>query len=356
MRLLSLALVALAGSLTACATTSTPPPSEIPPALVAASTEPAAIEATGLTLEGTLHLPDHAEGSSVPGVVLVHGSGPNSRDQTVTGQLNMGFGFELALFVELAEALQAEGYAVLRYDKRTCGPFNGLCENDYPSPSGALSVNDFVDDAQVASRWLGAQPSVDASRVFVVGHSQGAAFMPAILSGEESLAGGVSLAGNWRPIDAILGYQLDFSIALMEAAGAPLSAIEAQLGSLASWVADLQAVREGTFTGDSIGNLPVGFWQEWMDLGDARADTVAAESRPMMALFGGYDWNIPLDPEAGLWAATGVTTVELECVTHALNCVSNPDWESLGADDIGRNLAPEVTSALVDWLDARAAE
>ena len=56
---------------------------------------PASIPTEGLSLEGELLLPDRWEGEPVMGVVLAHGSGPNGRDGTASGQLNMGFGFEL---------------------------------------------------------------------------------------------------------------------------------------------------------------------------------------------------------------------------------------------------------------------
>jgi hypothetical protein len=45
-----------------------------------------------------------------PGAVLVHGSGPHDRDESVGG---------VGVFRELAEGLSSKGIAVLRYDKRT---------------------------------------------------------------------------------------------------------------------------------------------------------------------------------------------------------------------------------------------
>ena len=54
------------------------------------------------TLEGTLCLPETDPGKKVPGVVIVHGSGPSSRDGFTQGQLNMGFGFTIPVYAELA--------------------------------------------------------------------------------------------------------------------------------------------------------------------------------------------------------------------------------------------------------------
>jgi hypothetical protein len=306
------------------------------------------------SLEGRLQLPAHDEGTTVPAVVLVHGSGPQSRDETVSGQLNMGFGFEIDVFEELAEALQQEGYAVLRYDKRSCGPFNGLCDNEYPRLGADIGVHDFMDDALSAASWLGDHSAVDASQVYLVGHSQGAAFIPEMLAADDSLAGGVALAGNWRPVDDLLAYQYEFSVGLGMEVGLSQLQAEAAVAHLLPVVESLSALREGTHDGSSIGGLPPQFWQEWMDVGDLRAERVAAETRPMLAVFGNYDWNIPLDPEQGLWADAGVPTTTLACVTHALNCVDNDNWLTLKPTDLGKEVSPELVSTLVTWLDEQS--
>ena len=114
------------------------------------------------------------ESDPVGGVVLVHGSGPNSRDHLADGQLGMSFGgVEVMIFAEITQALQSVGYAVLRYDKRSCGSFNNRCNNSYPAPGPDVTVNDFVEDAVAAASWLKAQTAVDAEQVFVMGLSQG---------------------------------------------------------------------------------------------------------------------------------------------------------------------------------------
>ena len=61
-------------------------------------------------LPGTLTLPKPAAGSRVPAVVLVHGSGPSDRDETIGA---------CKPFRDLALGLATLGIAVLAYDKRT---------------------------------------------------------------------------------------------------------------------------------------------------------------------------------------------------------------------------------------------
>jgi dienelactone hydrolase len=159
-----------------------------------------------LELRGTLVVPG-GEGRH-PAVVLVHGSGPIDRDSAMTGQLGMGFGCSISVFTELAEALSDAGYVVLRYDKRSCGPFNRCADNGYPEPSPDLTVNAFVDDAAAAIEWLAAREEVDPQRIYLVGHSQGGSFAPRLLTDVATLRGAVLLAAPHRPIDQVMATQL----------------------------------------------------------------------------------------------------------------------------------------------------
>src|SRR2546425_10392277 len=59
-------------------------------------------------LPGTLTVPTGS--GPFTGIVLVHGSGPNDRDETIAAT---------KVFKDLAEGLASRGVAVLRYEKRT---------------------------------------------------------------------------------------------------------------------------------------------------------------------------------------------------------------------------------------------
>jgi uncharacterized protein len=328
-------------------------PSEI--ATIFASQEEVTVEVADLTLEGTLHLPDRDENQLVAGVVLVHGSGPNSRDAAASAQLNMGYGLEIEVFTEIAQGLQDAGYAVLRYDKRSCGTFNGLCDNDYPLPGSDIGVHDFADDGVAMAQYLSNHPEIDSNRVVIAGHSQGGGLLPQMLIDEPSVAAGISLAGPYRPIDVLMRYQLDFSVDLLEQSGATPAQIEAAVADLRGMVEDLEALRAGTFAGQTLAGLPPLFWQEWMDLGDTRTADLASLSQPILAVNGDYDWNVPADTELSGWSSglqiDGSAAVELPCLTHSFNCISQPDWTAITAADIGGEVDDSLFNAVLGWLD-----
>ena len=103
--------------------------------------------ADGVKLAGTLTIPDGVS-ARMPGIVFVHGSGPEDRNETVGPN---------PVFLQLSNALSNAGYVVLRYDKRGIGASGGVAD----SPRNAL-----IADVVAAFDFLRAQPEVDARHVF----------------------------------------------------------------------------------------------------------------------------------------------------------------------------------------------
>ena len=100
-------------------------------------------------LAGALTMPQGT--GPFPAVVLVSGTGHNTRDEEVWGH---------KVFVVLADALSRKGFAVLRYDKRGVAGSTG----DFDTATTA----DFASDADAAITWLRSQPSIDANHVGIL--------------------------------------------------------------------------------------------------------------------------------------------------------------------------------------------
>ena len=106
-------------------------------------------------LGGTLSLPKTAD--KVPAVVLIHGTCPNDRDETLGPNRP---------FRDIAEGLASRGVAALRYDKRT---------KVHPEQFTRSSTvrEETMDDALAAVALLAQRQEIDAGRIVIVGHSSG---------------------------------------------------------------------------------------------------------------------------------------------------------------------------------------
>lgn len=309
-------------------------------------------------LKGTLHVPAGPGNAKHPTVILVHGSGPQSRDQAVPGQLNMTFGFTLPVFRQLAQLFVDRGYAVLRYDKRTCGPFNGCADNGYPAPGAGTTAYDFIDDVKAAIDFVTKQPSVDVTRIVVVGHSQGAMFVPRLMTDRPVIKTGVMIAGPHRTIDAIIADQHELTRRLLSEAGTPAATIDAQLAGLTKLVDDVRKLRAGEDLPGLVGGGSAAYWRSMFEIGDAAPNLARSLDRPVLVISGVYDWNVP-PSETEAWRATlakaadnlGHSVQVVPCVTHALNCVAQPDYKKIVPGDIGTVVHPPLVDRIAEFLD-----
>lgn len=125
--------------------------------------------AAGVTLAGTLTLP--RSGKPSPAVLLIAGSGPIDRDETVYGHKP---------FLVLADHLTKQGFAVLRVDKRGVGKSSG----NY----AVSTTEDFASDVLAGIEYLKTRQEVDAEQIGLIGHSEGGLIAPMVAAQSKDVA------------------------------------------------------------------------------------------------------------------------------------------------------------------------
>ena len=231
-------------------------------------------------LPGTLTMPKGA--GPFPALVLVHGSGPNNRDEELGPNKP---------FKDLAWGLASRGIAVLRYDKRS-KVHGARILADAKAEAGMTVKDETIDDALAAAALLIKSKGIDGKRVFILGHSQGGFLMPRIALAAEPLgvAGFISMAGLTRPLDDTILRQMNY---LRFLAGEAASSEEEtkrikDVEAAVAKVKALTAADRGS-TAKILGAMP----SYWLDLrGYDPAEAAKAVKKPMLFLQGGRDYQV----------------------------------------------------------------
>ena len=159
-----------------------------------------------VTLSGTLTLPE--DQGPHPAAILITGSGPQDRDETIAGHKP---------FLVLADHLTKAGIAVLRYDDRGVGESSG----DF----AIATSEDFATDVTAALHYLRQQEQVDSEKIGLIGHSEGGYIAPMVAAESKDVAFVVMLAGPGVNGAELLVHQLRL---ILEASGVPPEQIDSR--------------------------------------------------------------------------------------------------------------------------------
>jgi pimeloyl-ACP methyl ester carboxylesterase len=309
-----------------------------------------------------------ARDGRTPAVVLLTGSGPQDRDEALMGHRP---------FLVIADALARAGVAVLRCDDRgvarSTGDFN------------AATSTDFASDAEAAVDWLKTQPSIDPSRIGLVGHSEGGLIAPIVAWWENEgdaptnpLAFMVLLAGTAEQGGKLLTRQ---SKALYDAAGVPA---EKSGPALAAHAAAMAAVMEGKPADEvrplieemvrrqvAIGSLVIpddatlkptfdaamtqisSPWMMEFIRFDPRG-VLATIEIPTLAMFGSKDTQVDMETNLGIMediarsSGAPITTRRLEGLNHLFQPATTGVIEEYG--QIDTTFEPKALAEMVAWV------
>ena len=279
--------------------------------------------------------------AKLPGVLFLAGAGPQDRHGLIPESgIDMGSH-------EIHDALARAGFAVLRFDDRGVG---GSEIGDEPAPG----FRSLVDDGRRALASLAARPEIDARRIFVIGHGEGA-LMASILAGE-----GARVGGRKRPLAGMI---------LLAAPGRNLRELvydEIRASMLGHRDAEIRAnvqrardVHDAALADRDLPASSVGA-RAWMieAFAEDPLKRLRAVKVPVLALQGDKDFQV--SPERDFGPIAALLSSRRSSVSRAFVDVDHlfkpePGRSTPGHySDLERRVAPEVIAAILDWLATRS--
>lgn len=289
------------------------------------------------TLPGTLTLPEGP--GPFPAVILVHGSGPQDRDETIGPNKP---------FRDLAGGLASRGIAVLRYEKRTREHADKMA-----AQQETLTVWDETVEDVLAAALLRRTERIDAGRIYVLGHSLGGTLAPRIGAEDPGLAGLVILAGAARPLEDLILEQYNY---LARLDGKLTDREKEQLAELEEQVARVK--EPGLSRAVPAAELPLSIPASyWLDLrGYSPAETAQSLPMPLLILQGERDYQVTMEDFA-LWQ-------EHLAGSEHVKCKSYPGLNHLFMEGEGPgrpeeyfarpgHISGEVVDDIAHWINSR---
>jgi uncharacterized protein len=286
-------------------------------------------------LPGTLTVPKDT--GPFPGLILVHGSGPNDRDEIIGPNKT---------FRDLAWGLATNGLAVLRYDKRT---FTHAKEFT-PEILNKLTVKEeVIDDALLAVQLMQERKEVDSKQIILLGHSLGATVAPRIAQQTDNLAGIIIMAGNTRPLEDIILQQYTHLYSL----GGEIT--EQQKEELEELKLKVERVKNLETSDAEAKDLPLGIPPAyWKDLTENNQLDIAESLKiPIFILQGGRDYQVLESKDFKGWknALNSHTNVQFKLFPQLNHLFVEGEGKSTPQEYMNEgHVNSEVIKTVLDWI------
>ncbi len=290
-----------------------------------------------LAVPGTLSLPRRP--GPWPAIVLMAGSGPMDRDETIGRNKPLK---------DLAWGLASRGVAVLRFDKVTY-----VHPDEIRQLPGFTALNEYGPDTGAAVDRLREHPSVLAEWVFLLGHSLGGTMAPRVATTRPSVAGIVILAGGAEPLHWAAVRQDRYLASLRPEAQLALAATVETMSEQALLV-DSPGLSDSTPSSKLPLGVPAAYW---LDLrGYDPVASARALDRPILILQGGRDYQATVADdlarwEAGLAGHPDVTVHVYPADNHLFFPGTGPstpeEYEPV------QHMDPDVIADIAHWLPAQ---
>src|SRR5438132_519402 len=275
-------------------------------------------------------------------VLLVHGSGPSDRDETIPPNKP---------FRDLAWGLASQGIAVLRYEKRT-----NVYAASMRSERDTLTVKEeVIDDALEAVALLRDRPEIDAQQIFVLGHSLGGYLAPRLGAADPEIRGLIILAGSARPLEDLLLDQMTYVLSLSMPDPVVRQQQLAVLKKQVELVKDPNRLPTAAAT-DLPLTVPAAYW---LDLNAYQPEKVAQTlKQPMLFLQGGSDYQVTRE-DFQIWqdALGGRSDVQFTMypgLSHLFMPVEGGQKATPATYTVAGHVAEEVVNEIGSWIKRHA--
>ncbi|HWZ19280.1 MAG TPA: alpha/beta fold hydrolase [Ktedonobacteraceae bacterium] len=287
-------------------------------------------------LPGTLSVP--VGDGPFAAMLLVHGSGPNDRDETIGPNKP---------FCDIAWGLASQGIVVLRYDKRT---------KVYPEKmrdlvSSITVKEEAIDDALEAVSLLCSIPEVNSQRIVVLGHSLGGYLLPRIGAADTGIGGLVVLAGLCRTLEDTILDQYSYIYSL---SGTLSAEQQKYLDELKKQVALVKSPDLSLSTPAS--DLPLNVSPAyWLDLRGYHPEEIARGlPQPMLILQGEGDYQVTMEDfqiwKSALGGRSDVRFKSYAGLSHLFMPFEGGEKSTPAAYNVPGHVVEEVIQDITEWV------
>ena len=289
----------------------------------------------GWKLPGILSIPKG--NGPFPAAVLVHGSGPNDRDESIGPNKP---------FRDLAWGLASKSIAVLRYDKRTKVHGQKMADKkDIP-----LTVyEESIEDTLCAAELLRNTEKISKKSIFILGHSLGGTLIPRIAPLDPNTAGFIIMAGATRPLEDLYIEQVNY-IFMLDGKLSPK-----EKGKLEEAKVEVEKIKDLTQADSKqrkeklLGAYP----EYWLNLkGYDPAKSAKSITQPLLILQGGRDYQVTEKDfenwQESLFSQKNATFKLYPSLNHLFISGEGPsspsEYQKQG------HVAETVINDIVDWI------
>ncbi len=320
-----------------------------------------------VTLAGTLTIPE-GDGP-FPAIVLVTGSGPQDRDESLAPLA------AIKPFRLIADDLTRKGMAVLRYDDRGTAKSTG----DFATATTA----DFAKDASAAINFLLTRKEINPDQVGLLGHSEGGVVAAMLGATNKHLAFIIAMAGPAVSGEDVIIQQ---NKRVSEAENASADAIKTQLEFLPKLFAaiqakDSEAIRQlahdaalaqaklmpedqqkklgdlETYANQQADAVAATYNSDWwrLFLSYNPGDDWAKTTIPVLAIYGTFDVQVDSDQNAPAFEAamkkaanTDYQVTVIPKANHLMQAATTGSPSEYGT--IKQEFTPDFLTTITDWL------